>query len=67
MINNFETSNEGKVQLTSTLEFMSSKDTNEKHEMNISSINLEIMTGEDTDESITELINFLLHGYQQIL
>ena len=59
MINNFEISNEGKVRLTSTLEFMSSKDTNEKHEMYISSINLEIMIGENTDEIITELFNFL--------
>lgn len=46
MINNFNVSNEKKVQITSKLEFMSSKDANEKCEIYITSSNLENMVGE---------------------
>ena len=42
-----------KFLMTSKLEFMSSKDPNEKREMYIISFNLEIMMGKDTDEILT--------------
>lgn len=57
MINNFNISNKGKVQITTKLEFMSSEDTNEKRKMYITSSNLENMIGEDTDIIIAESFN----------
>ena len=58
MINNFKTFNEGKVYLTSKLEFISSKDTSEKRRMYITSSNLDIMIA-DTDEIITKYFKSL--------
>ena len=56
MINDFE-----KVQLTSKREFISSKNTNEKHEIYITSLNLEVMLREETDEISTKIFSSLLH------
>lgn len=52
MINNFKISIEGKVQLLYKIENMSSKDTNGKREIYITSFTLAIMIGEDTEETI---------------
>ena len=62
MMNDFE-----KVQLTSKREFISSKNTNEKHEIYITSLNLEVMLREETDEISTKIFSSLLHWYQETL
>ena len=67
IINNFNISNERKVQITNKLEFMSSKDTNEKSEMYITTSNLEKMIGEDTNKIIKEYFDSVLHIYQDDL
>ena len=56
MINKFE-----KVQLTSKREFISSKNTNEKHEICITSLNLEVILREETDAISTKIFSSLLH------
>ena len=49
------------------LEFVSSsKDANWGSEIYITSFNLEIMIGKDTEETINELFNSLLHRYQEM-
>ena len=56
IINSFNISKERKVQIINKREFMSSKDTNEKRGMYITSTNLENMIGEDTVKIITEIL-----------
>ena len=46
---------------------MSSKNTNEEHEIDITSLNLEIIIREGTDKIITKLFNSLLHRYRESL
>ena len=67
MIKKFNISNERKAQITSKLEFMSSKDANEKREMYITSSNLENMIGEDKDKIFTGRFNSVFHKYQDAL
>ena len=67
MINSSNISNKRKVQITSKIEFMSSKDTNEKGEMRITSSNPENMIGEDTDKIIAENFSSVLHRHQDAL
>ena len=50
-----ETSNEWKIQLTMTISFISSKDSNETRTMHTKSSNIEIMMGSETDEIIEDL------------
>ena len=49
---------EWKIQLTIAINFVSSKDTDEKHTMNSKGDNIEIITGNETDEIIEELFWF---------
>ena len=49
------------------INFMSSKDSNEIRNMQITSNNIEIMIGNETDEIIKKLFNSLLQKYQEEL
>ena len=52
MINNHKTRREGKIQLTMSINFISSKDSNETRTMHTKSHNIEIMMGSETDKII---------------
>ena len=52
MINNHKTKNEWKIQLSLTINFISSKDSNEIRTMHTTSDNTEIMIGNERDEII---------------
>ena len=52
MINNLKTRREWKIQLTISINFISSKDSNETRVMHTKSHNIEIMMGSETDKII---------------
>ena len=54
-----------KIQLTISINFISSKDSDETHNMHTKSNNIEIMVGSETDEIIEELFKSLLKRYQE--
>ena len=62
-----ETSSEWKIQLTMTINFISSKDSDETRTMHTKSNNLEIMTGSETNEIIEDLLESFLQKYQERL
>ena len=62
-----ETSSEWKIQLTKTINFISSKDSDETRTMHTKSNNVEIMMGRETDEIIGELFESFLKNYQEEL
>ena len=63
---NYETQfGECKIQLTMSINFTSSKDSDETHNMYTKSNNIKIMEGSETDEIIKELFKSLLQRYQE--
>ena len=56
---------EWKIQLTTAINLMSSKDSTETRTMHSTSDNIEIMIGSKTDETIVELFESLLQKYQK--
>ena len=50
-----------------SINFISSKDSDETHNMHTKSNNIEIMVGGETDEIIEELFKSLLQRYQECL
>ena len=67
MINEHKNQSEWKIQLTMTINFISSKDSDKTRIMYIKSNNIEIMIGSDTNEVIKELLKPLLQRYQENL
>ena len=63
-----KTQGERKIQLTMAINFISSKkDSDETRTMRIKSDNIEIMMGNETDEIIEKLFEYLLERYQETL
>ena len=60
-----ETSTEWKIQLTMTINFISSKGSDDTRTMHTKSNNVEIMIGSETDEIIEDLFESLLQKYQE--
>ena len=67
IINDHITKGEWKTQLTVTINFISSEDSNETRTMHRKSDNTEIMIGNETDEIIKKLFESLLQRYQEVL
>ena len=61
----YKTQSEWKIQLTMKINFISSKDSEETSNMSTKSDNIEIMMGNETDETIEELFESLLQRYQE--
>ena len=60
-----KTSSEWKIQLTMTINFISSKDPDETRTMHTKSNNVEIMVGRETNEIIIDLFESFLQKYQE--
>ena len=60
-----KTSSEWKIQLTMTINFISSKDSDETPTMHTRSNNVEIMVGIETNEIIKDLFESFLQKYQE--
>ena len=60
-----KTSSKWKIQLTTAINFISSKDSNETRTMHTKSNNVEIMIGSETNEIIMELFKSFLQKYQE--
>ena len=58
---------ECKIQLSVSIKFVSSKDSNQTRIMHLWSDNIEIMMGIETDDTIDELFKSLLQEYQKDL
>ena len=58
---------EWKIQLTMSINFISSKDSDETRNMHTQSNNIEIMVGSETNEIIEEFFKSLLQRYQEEL
>ena len=56
-----------KIQLTIVINFVASKDVDEKHEIHSKSVKTEVMTYDEADKVIEELLESLLHRYQTSL
>ena len=68
MIDNHKTQVKWEIQLTMAINFISFKDSDETHSMHTKLITyVEIMIGNETDEIIEELLNYLLQRYQKNL
>ena len=67
VINDHKTQGEWKIQLTMTINFISSKDSNETCTMHTKSDNIKLMIGNETDEIIKKLFESLLQRYQEEL
>ena len=65
IINDCKTQDEWKIQLTVEMNFLPSKDSNETRTMHTKIDNIEIMTGNETDEIIEKLFKSLLQKYQE--
>ena len=65
MIIDYKTQGEWKIQLTMSINFISSNDSDETHNLHTKSNNIEIMMGNDTDEIIDEFCESLLRKYQE--
>ena len=63
MINDHKTQGEWKIQLTMSIKFMSSKDSEETRTMHTKSHNVEVMMGSKTVEIIEELFKSFLQKY----
>ena len=62
-----ETSSQWKIQLTTAINFISSKDSDKTRTMHTKSNNVEIMIGSETDEIIEDLFKSFLQKYQERL
>ena len=67
MLNNDKTRRDWKIQLTVSINFISSKDSNETRTIHTKSLDIEIMMGNETDKIIKELFESLLQNYQKDL
>ena len=67
MINNHKTRREWKIQLIMSIDFISSKDSNETRPMHTKSHNIEMMMGSETDKIIKELFESILQNYHKDL
>ena len=68
MINDHKNQSEWKIQLTTAINFISSKPNSDKTRIiHTKSNNIEIMIDSDTDEIIGDLFKFLLQRYQESL
>ena len=67
MVNDHKTRREWKIQLKMSINFISSKDSEETGIMYTKSHNIEIMIGNETDEIIEKLFESLLQNYQKDL
>ena len=67
MINDHKTRREWKIQLTMSINFISSKDSDETRNLHTKSNNIEIMMGDETDEIIEKLFGSLLENYHKDL
>ena len=65
MINDLKTQGKWKIQLTITINFFSSKDSNETRTVHSKSDNKEIIEGNETNEIIKVLFGSLLQKYQK--
>ena len=65
MIIDYKTQGEWKIQLTVSINFISSNDTGETRNLRTKSNNIEIMIDNETDEIIEELFESLLQKYQE--
>ena len=65
IINNHKTRREWKIQLTMSINFISSKDSNETRTMHTKSHNIEIKMGSETDKIIKELFESFLPNYHK--
>ena len=63
--NNHKTQNEWKIQLSLTINFVSSKDFKETRTIYTNSDNTDIIIGYETDQIIEEFFNSLLQRYQK--
>ena len=64
---NYNTQNEWKIQLTMSINFVSSKDSEENRIVHTKSHKVEIMMGSEKDEIIEEIFESLLQKYQEML
>ena len=55
-----KTEGEWEIQLSITINFVSSNDSDEIHTMHAKSVNIDILMGSETDEIIEEVFKFLL-------
>ena len=67
MINNHKTQSEWKIQLTTQINFISYKDSEETRTMHTQSHNIEIMMGRKKDKIIEKRFGSLLQNYQKDL
>ena len=67
MIDELKKSGEWKIHLTMKINFVSSKDNDDKQFMHSKSDNIEIMIGDKTDEIVKEIFQSLLTRYQTSL
>ena len=65
MINNHKARGEWKIQLSTKINFVSSKDNNETRTMHTKSDNIEIMSGTEADDVINELFKSFFKRYQE--
>ena len=64
MIDNHKAHDEWKIQLIMRINFVSSLDSKQVHEIHTKSNNIEIMSGIETNDIISELFNSFLKRYQ---
>ena len=67
MIVDYKTQGEWKIQLTMSINFISSKDSDETRNLHTKINNIEIMMGNETDEIIDELFETFSQNYQKDL
>ena len=67
MIIDYKTQGEWKIQLTMSVNFISSKDSDEICNLHTRSNNIEIMMVNETDEIIDEIFEHFLQNYQKDL
>ena len=67
MINDHKTRREWKIQLKMSINFISSKDSDETGNLQTKSNNIEIMMDNETDEIIEKLLGSLLQNHQRDL
>ena len=65
LIDNQKTQGEWKIQLTMAINFISSEDSDETRTMHAKSDNIEILIGNEINESIEQLFKSLLQRYQK--
>ena len=66
ILNDYKTQEEWKIHLAMTMNFFSSKDSEEICTMYSKSDNIEVILGSETDEIIENLFDFFLQRYQKI-